>query len=168
MAEVGADLGTDCVAGGPRRCTLQKCRMQKIRSGVTHTLKLGKSANGRLARKLILTGVMPRGCGFSVMGCAPTTSAALRTDFVNGVCVKKPSGCATTALETNGLGKKDPLITTAVENVLGFVQAVQVEGWSPDTQRAWNSTLKNLDWEGRWGRVQGPMASCVATLRDWG
>ena len=79
---------------------------------------------------------MPRGYGFSVTGCSPTTGASLRTAFVKGVCVRKPSGCATTALETNGLSKKDPLITTAIENVIGFVQAVQVEGWSPDTQKA--------------------------------
>ena len=103
-----------------------------------------------------------------MLGCSPTTPSALRAAIVKGLCIRKPSGCATTALESNGYGKKDSLINTAIENILGFVQAVQVEGWSPTTQRAWNNTIAQAKEGLRWGKVRGPMGSCICTLMDWG
>ena len=166
VASHGADLGADCVAGGARRVTLQVSRMKKVRSGVTHTLKFGRCTKGLHTRKLILTGVLPRAFGFSVLGCSPTTGAALRAAIVKGLCIRKPSGCATTALESNGYGGKDPLVNTAIDNILGFVQAVQVEGWSPNTQRAWNKTLAEAKDGQRWGKLRGPMGSCISTLLD--
>ena len=130
VASHGADLGADCVAGGARRVTLQVSRMKKVRSGVTHTLKFGRCTKGLHTKKLILTGVLPRAFGFSVLGCSPTTGAALQAAIVKGLCIRKPSGCATTALESNGYGGKDPLVNAAIDNILGFVQAVQVEVWT--------------------------------------
>ena len=156
------------MTGGARRITLQVSRMKKVRSGVTHTLKVGRCTKGLHTRKLILTGVLPRAFGFSVMGCSPTTGSALRAAIVKGLCIRKPSGCATTALESNGFGAKDPLVNMAIDNILGFVQAVQVEGWSPNTQRAWTKTLAEAKEGQRWSKVRGPMGSRISTLLDWG
>ena len=85
MASHGADLGADCVAGGARRVTLQVSRMKKVRSGVTHTLKFGRCTKGLHTRKLILTSVLPKAFGFSVLGCSPTTASALRAAIVKGL-----------------------------------------------------------------------------------
>ena len=104
VASSGADLGADCVAGGARRITLQTSRMKKVKAGVTHTLKFGRCTKGLHTRRLVLTGVLPRAFGFSVLGCSPTTASALRAAIVKGLCIRKPSGCATTALESNGCG----------------------------------------------------------------
>ena len=168
VASSGADLGADCVAGGARRITLQTSRMKKVRAGITHTLKFGRCTKGLRTRKLILTGVLPKAYGFLVLGCSPTAASALRSAIVKGLCIQKPSGCATTALESNGFGAKDPLITTAIDNILGFVQAVQVEGWSPSTQLAWNNTVAWAKEGSRWGKVRGPMGACISTLLDRG
>ena len=131
-------------------------------------LKFGRCTKGLRTRKLILTGVLPKAYGFSVLGCSPTTASALRSAIVKGLCIRKPSGCATTALESNGFGAKDPLITTAIDNILGFVQAVQVEGWSPSTQLAWKNTVAWAKEGSRWGKVRGPMGACISTLLDRG
>ena len=129
---------------------------------MTHTLKFGRCTKGLRTRKLILTGILPRAFGFSVLGCSPTTGAALRAAIVKGLCIRKPSGCATTALESNGYGGKDPLVNSAIDNILGFVQAVQVEGWSPNTQRAWDKTVADA----KEGPAMGKSSRTYGLLRQ--
>ena len=60
ISSVGADLGADCVAGGPRQVTLQKGRLKKVSSGIKQTLKFGRCTKGLKTRKLVFTGVLPR------------------------------------------------------------------------------------------------------------
>ena len=98
VGHVGQDLGVDFVAGGRRRVSNQTSRMTKMRSGVASTLKLGRITKGTATRRLILTGIKPRIYGFSALGASPTTIGTIRTSIVKGLSLRKPGGCATTAL----------------------------------------------------------------------
>ena len=169
VSAVGQDLGADFVAGGTRRVTMQGTRLRKVFSGVKHTLKLGQSTKGSATRKLILTGVRPRAYGFSVMGAAPTTVQRMRASIVQGLCIRKPGGCTTTALYTHGYADKDPLVAMTVDNIVGFVEAVKTEGaLTPIMCKAWANIISSLPDAGKWSKVAGPMASAIATLTDLG
>jgi hypothetical protein len=61
------------------------------------------------------------------------------------------------------------LLTLSVENVVGFVEAVKMEGgYSQILQKARETTSQRMPDAAKWGSVSGPMASAIATLRDWG
>ena len=164
---VGQDLGADFVAGGRRRVSMQTTRMAKMRSGVTHTIRLGKCTKGTATRRLILIGVKPRIYGFSVLGAAPTTILNVRTSIVKGLCIRKPGGCATTALAMNGFSDKDPLLTMTTDNIVGFIEGARQEGGiTRILQRAWDHSHKAMPSSGKWSAVNGPMSSAIATLSD--
>ena len=149
---------------------MQTTRMQAVHQGIRHTLRIaGRSAERtRYTRRLILTGIKPRAYGFSVMGTSPSKAKVLRTATVKGLAIRKPAGCATVALSTSGYALKDPLLTHAIDNVMGFLEGVRTQGWSPSMIKAWNVTLDSMHKDHRWQRVAGPMASCQATLLGMG
>lgn len=128
VGAAGQDLGVDFTAGGRRRISMQTCRMTRMRSGITHTLRVGKCTEGTATRRLILTGVRPRIYGFSAIGAAPTTIQTTRASIIKGLCIRKPGGCASTSLPMYGYQWKDPLVTMMVENILGYAEAVRQEG----------------------------------------
>ena len=169
IGPIGQDLGVDFVAGGRRRVSLQSTRMTKLHTGVISTLRVGKITKGAATRRLILTGIKPRIYGFSVLGAAPTTVMSIRTSLVKGLCIRKPAGCATTALAMHGYQAKDPLVTMMVENVTGLVEAVMQEN-RPTLihQKAFDAILISMPETHRWSHVKGPMSSAIATLLDHG
>ena len=169
IGPVGQDLGSDFVAGARRRVSLQTFRMTKVMTGVSSTIQVGRVTKGAATRRLILTGVRPRVYGFSVLGAAPTTIHNIRTTLVKGLSIKKPGGCATTALATHGYLAKDPLLTMLVENVLGLAEAIQQEGGLTQIHKsAWDTIYCNMPQTYRWSSVKGPLSSAMATLLDLG
>ena len=148
---------------------MQTTRMAKMRTGVTSTLRVGKVTKGAATRRLILTGIRPRIYGFSVLGAAPTTVMNVRTSLVKGLCIRKPAGCATTALATHGYQDKDPLVSMMVENVTGMVEAIRQEnGPTLIHRKAFDTILASMPESRRWSHVKGPISSAIATLLDHG
>jgi ribonuclease HI len=169
VGQVGLDLGVDFVAGAKRRVSNQTTRMVKVRSGVASTLKLGSVTKGAATRRLILTGVKPRVYGFSALGAAPTTIASIRTSIVKGLCIRKPGGCATTALLMHNFHQKDPLLTMTVDNVVAMVEAIiQQAGPTLVHKQTFVELVANMPADHRWSKVCGPMSSGIATLLDMG
>jgi len=120
MASVVKDLGVDNLLGGSRRYLptfTKRLKRAKQKAGVVkHLLKTCKAI-----KKLALTGVKPMLWGHPALGLSPTTVLAVRAAIVDSLGVKKPGGCATTALHIHGYGAYDPLVTLRVELLSTFV-----------------------------------------------
>ena len=81
-------------------------------------------------------------------------------------CIRKPRGCATTALATHNFAGKDPLVCMAADNVIGFVQTVEAKGrWNCILDEA----LGRLPNRIRLFAPSGPQpeGQCLQPLRPW-
>ena len=165
LAACGRDVGVDFAGGGRRRVTLQASRLAKTKAGGRVLAKMVKSC--KEFKKLVFTGVRSRLYGFAVQGAAPTTIAHARNAVCHPLGVRKPGGCLTTGLALAGLSHKDPALTMPIENVVEFAVGHAASSHKLSTARVWQEKAVELEPNGRWSKVHGPMASAAATLLDF-
>ena len=77
LEAAGGDVGCDLASGSRRRVSLQKYRMQKVKSASKMVSALSKKCKSY--RKLVFTGIRSGMYVFSVLGAAPSTTRAART-----------------------------------------------------------------------------------------
>ena len=106
--------------------------------------------------------------GFSVLVAAPSTTRAARTAICAPLGCRKPGGCLTTALATQGLSDKDPAVTIPLESVVDFVAGHRASDHALVTTQYWPIVVDKLVPSGRWSKVSGPLSSAIATLLGFG
>jgi len=119
------------------------------------------------ARKLALTGVRPVVWGHQQQGIAPSVLLRVRSAVVGALSVRKPGGCASTAMKLHGYGKYDPLVTFRKEVIAEFLYAAAKSSLQMAIRKSWTKLVDVLSSRpGRWHRVTGPVSATVATLLD--
>ena len=166
MAVSARDVGADYAGGGRRRISLQSSRLTKAWAGGRVLAQMAKSCSN--FNRICLTGIKSRLYGFAVLGAAPTMIAHARAAVCYPLRPRKPGGCLTIGLALAGLSHKDPGLTMPSESIVEFAMAHRASKHKLSTARVWQEKLVDLQRQGRWATVHGPIASAAATLLDFG
>lgn len=165
--EVGVSvrgLGCDTMQGGHvRRIPVLSARCDKyvLKSQVVKQMLTACQQ----ARKLALAGVKPVVFGHEAVGMSPTALRKIRSATVGALGIKKPGGCATTAVAIRGYLPYDPLATLRRDVVVAFLFAVASSKLQLTLQYKWDNMVSFFCPQ-RWQKVTGPADASIGTLVD--
>lgn len=167
ITDAAKDLGCDNMQGSEvRRIPVfqHRCHKAALKGKAVKTMLKSCPA----AKKLALTGVKPVIWGHQAVDIPPAVLKGLRSTVVGALGIRKPGGCATTAMTIHGYLPYDPLVSLRTDVVVGFLEAVSKSPLKLSLQHKWDHLLLKLNVPERWRKVTGPASATIATLLDVG
>ena len=160
------DLGCDSTGGRLRRLPTQKARLQKGKRRLTRLRALPK----KHGKRFTYTNIMPAvNIGYQTLGYSKTQLQKLRVMVGQAGAIKKGNGCLHITIRTIFGAKYDPGIYMPTEHfimVFKFLQRkshIQLKIYN----QVWQALAKELyNKPNHWSLVKGPLAACIAYLKD--
>ena len=103
------------------------------------------------------------------MGAAPTTRKKLKGALTSATDIRRPGGCATTAIALHIDDKFNPGIAVPSAHIQTWMEVYPtLEKYHGGIEKTWTEAYRNHSANSRWGNVHGHLSGVVALLIEGG